>query len=84
MPDIDYVSLDAEVECPVCGEILGNFETKEGPGVMGNLDFREVDSFYSRCGKCNSIIEFSLKNPAAEDDRARLTIDSYNRKTVIY
>jgi uncharacterized protein (UPF0212 family) len=84
MHEIDYVSVDAEVECPVCGEKLGGYETKDGPGIQFTLDFREVDSFYSHCLKCNSIIEFNLKNPVAEKDRAKLTIDSYNRKSVIY
>ncbi len=84
MHDIDYVSLDVDVECPVCGEKLGNFETKDGPGAQVILDFKEVDSFYSRCGKCHSIIEFNLKNPVAGESRDQLTIDSYHRKNVIY
>jgi uncharacterized protein (UPF0212 family) len=84
MHEIDYVSLDVDVECPVCGEKLGNFETKSGPGVQVMLDFREVDSFYSRCVKCNSIIEFSLKNPAETGDRENITIDNYQKKSVIY
>ena len=84
MHEIDYVSLGVDVECPVCGEKLGNFETKSGPGAQVTLDFREVDSFYSRCGKCNSIIEFSLKNSVEAGDRKDLTVDSYHKKSVIY
>jgi uncharacterized protein (UPF0212 family) len=84
MHEIDYISLDADVECPVCGEKLGNFETKSGPGAQVTLDFREVDNFYSRCIKCNTIIEFSLKNPAEINDREKLTIESYQKKSVIY
>ena len=84
MPEVDFISLNVEVPCPVCGEKLHNFETKEGPGVGVSLDFKEVDSFYSHCTKCNSIIEFSLKSPVAEGARAKLTLDSYNRKTEIY
>jgi uncharacterized protein (UPF0212 family) len=84
MHEIDYISLDADVECPVCGEKLGNFETKSGPGAQVTLDFREVDRFYSRCIKCNTIIEFSLKNPAEINDREKLTIESYQKKSVIY
>jgi uncharacterized protein with PIN domain len=72
------------VECPVCGEKLGNFETKSGPGAQVTLDFWEVDSFYSRCTKCNSIIEFSLKNPAEASARENLTVDNYQKKSVIY
>jgi uncharacterized protein with PIN domain len=68
----------------VCGEKLGNFETKNGPGAQVTLDFREVDSFYSRCTKCNSIIEFSLKSPAEAETREKLTVDSYQKKSVIY
>jgi len=84
MHEIDYISLDADVECPVCGEKLGNFETKSGPGAQVTLDFREVDSFYCSCVKCNTIIEFSLKNPAEANDREKLTIESYQKKSVIY
>jgi uncharacterized protein (UPF0212 family) len=84
MHEIDYISLDADVECPICGEKLGNFETKSGPGAQVTLDFREVDNFYSRCTKCNSIIEFSLKNPVEADAREKLTVDSYQKKSVIY
>lgn len=84
MPDVDYVSVAVKVNCPVCGSILGNFETKEGPGVGGTLNFREVDSFYSRCGKCNSIIEFTLRNSEEARERTQLTIESYNRKSVLY
>jgi len=84
MHEIDYISVDADVECPVCGEKLGNFETKGGPGAQVTLDFRDVNSFYSRCSKCNSIIEFTLKNPIEGDARANLTIDNYQKKSVIY
>ena len=84
MHDIDYVSIDLDVPCPVCGEKLGNFETKDGPGVQVTLDFREVDSFYCHCGKCKSMIEFNLKNSVAEEARAQLTLDDYQRKSVIY
>ncbi|NLT28628.1 MAG: hypothetical protein GXX97_06135 [Dehalococcoidales bacterium] len=84
MHEIDYVSLDADAECPVCGEKLANFETKSGPGAQVTLDFREVDSFYSRCTKCKSIIEFSLKDPVKAGDREKLTVDNYQKKSVIY
>jgi uncharacterized protein (UPF0212 family) len=84
MHEIDYISVDVDVECPVCGEKLGNFETKDGPGAQVTLDFREVDGFYSRCVKCNSVIEFTLKNLVENDDRSRLTIDNYQKKSIIY
>jgi hypothetical protein len=84
MHEIDYVSLNTEVECPVCGAKLGNFETKDGPGIQVTLDFREIDTFYSHCIKCKSIIEFNLKNPVAEEARAQLTVENYNKKSVIY
>lgn len=84
MHKIDYVSLNVDVECPVCGEKLGNFETKDGPGAMVTLDFKNVNKFYSRCVKCNSIIEFNLKKPVSEEDKAKLTIDDYAKKSVIY
>ncbi|MFA5629317.1 MAG: hypothetical protein WC958_03580 [Dehalococcoidales bacterium] len=84
MNEIDYVSVNEDVECPVCGETLSNFETKSGPGAQVTLDFREVDNFSCRCAKCKSIIEFSLKTAVEEGKRNELTINDYQKKSVIY
>ena len=84
MYHIDYVKIDEKVECPICGNALDNFETKNGPGALLTLDFKAVDRFYSRCGKCHNSIDFSLKNPVEDEQREKLTIDSYRKKGKIY
>ena len=84
MTDIDYVQIDKEVECPICGKPLERFETKEGPGVQVFIDFRDLNRFYSRCEHCHNLIEFSLKKPTEGSIRKELTINDYEKKTKIY
>ncbi len=84
MTDIDYVQIDGRAECPICGSLLERFETKEGPGALVFIDFRDVDHFYSRCGHCHNLIEFSLKNPVKNSLRKKLTINDYEKKGKIY
>lgn len=84
MTDIDYVQIDDKVECPICGNLLESFETKEEPGVMIWVDFRDVDHLYSCCDHCHNIIEFSLKNPVEDSLRKGLTINDYEKREKIY
>jgi len=84
MPDIDYVQVDDKVECPICGNLLERFETKEGPGVRAFFDFRNLDHFRSRCEHCHNLIELSLKKPVEDSLRKELTINDYDKKVKIY
>jgi hypothetical protein len=84
MADIDYVQINDKVECPICGSLLERFETKEGPGVMAWIDFKDVDRFQSRCCHCHNLIEFSLKNPVEDSLRKELTINDYEKRGKIY
>ena len=84
MPDIDYIQLDDKVECPICGNPLERFETKEGPGVRMFIDFRDVDHFHSRCEHCNNLIELSLNKPVEDNLRKELTINDYSKKSRVY
>jgi len=84
MSAIDYVEIDAKVECPICSNPLERFETKEGPGVQAFIDFRQVDHFHSHCEHCHNLIEISLKKPIADNFRKELAIDDYEKKAKIY
>ena len=84
MTDIDYVQINEKVECPVCGNPLERFETKEGPGVQAFIDFQNVDHFQSRCASCKNLIEFSLKKQSEGSPRSELAIEDYDKKAKIY
>ena len=84
MTEIDYVQIDEKVECPVCGNPLERFETKQGPGVQAFIDFKNLGHFQSRCASCNNLIEFSLKKQSAGCPRGELTIEDYDKKAKIY
>ena len=84
MPEIDYVQIDEKVDCPICGNQLDNFETKEGPGVMMYIDFRDIDHFHCHCGFCHNLVEFSLSKPVEHDLRKKLSISDYEKKGKLY
>ena len=84
MSAIDYVQVDDKVECPICSNPLERFETNEGPGVQAFIDFRQVDSFHSRCEHCHNLIEIALKKSIADNLRKELTINDYEKKAKIY
>jgi MinD superfamily P-loop ATPase len=84
MRKYDFIKVDEDVECPVCGQLLDGYETKEGPGSYILLDFRDVDKFCSRCGMCNTLIEFELNQGEEVKSRKELTISSYKNNKVIY
>ena len=84
MPETDYVQVDETVECPICGNPLDNYETKEGPGVQMYIDFREVDHFHCHCSRCHNLIEFSPKKTVEHDNRKKLTIKDYEKRGKVY
>lgn len=62
-----------EKDCPVCGNKVTGFQSKDGECTLSELEFWQVDRFYSHCEVCDTWIEFSLK----EETRKKLTIDDY-------
>lgn len=52
-----------EIDCPKCGARVTGFQSKDGPCVLAELEFWEVDNFYSHCPKCETWIEFTYKIP---------------------
>lgn len=51
--DIDYQCL-----CPLCGNEVSGFQSKDGPCVRRKLKPWEVSNFYTSCRKCEAWIEF--------------------------
>ena len=52
----DYVNF--ECECPICGEKVIGFQTKDGPLLLETLEPLDVNNFYSNCSNCGAWIEF--------------------------
>jgi len=67
----DYVKF--KIKCPNCGKLIDNFQSKDSVCLMNNLEFWEVDNFYSSCTYCNTWVEFTLK------ERKKRKISKYNK-----
>lgn len=65
-----------EMSCPVCGSKISDFQSKSGERVLENVEFWEVDNFYSSCDNCDTWVEFDLKNKA----RKKYKISDYKMK----
>jgi len=61
-------------KCPKCGELIIDFQTKDGDLTLRTIEFYEVDNFYSSCDKCGTNVEYTLK----PEIRKLITIDYYN------
>ena len=70
-----YDDVKYEMECPVCHNLVGGFQSKDGPCMLGLLEFWEVNRFYSSCPKCRIRIEFTRKKPQQPSP-----IDDYEMK----
>lgn len=57
----DDVPAEQRPKCPKCKSVLFGFQSKSGPCGLYNLQYWEVDNFYTFCETCGSHIEFSLK-----------------------
>lgn len=64
-----------EIKCPKCKEKVNDFQTKDSVCLMRDLNFWEVNNFYSRCYNCDVWIEFTLKHQ--ERPNRKLTIKDY-------
>jgi hypothetical protein len=65
----DYVKFSCK--CPNCGEEISGFQSKDSSCLMDEIEFNQVDNFYTSCGKCGAWIEFFLK------ERPKYTIKDY-------
>lgn len=52
----DYV--DFIVECPECGSLMRDFQSKDGPNNLDHLQPWEVNNFYSSCESCGAWIDY--------------------------
>lgn len=56
-----------ELECPVCGQFVTDFQSKDGPCHLVYVDYRELRNFYSSCGNCKTWLEYKQKPLKAID-----------------
>lgn len=57
----DYVNL--EIKCPKCGAVVDGFQTKDNGCLMDELEYWEVNHFYSSCEKCGLWFDFVRRTP---------------------
>lgn len=63
----DYVIMDA-IPCPVCGELIDGFQSKDGACGLEEVEVADVDNFYSYCEKCGLMVGFYKKDMSARMD----------------
>lgn len=71
-----YDNINYTITCPKCGHLVYHFQSKDKGCSLSNLEFWQVDNFYSYCDNCETWIEFNLK----EEVRKRFTIKDYEMK----
>ena len=67
----DWIKL--ELDCPICGHKLSGFQSKDSSKNLDELEFLEVDNFYTSCENCGVWVEFNLK----EEVRKKFTMNDY-------
>ena len=50
-----------KMKCTRCKKDMGEFQSKDGNGLMVELEFFEVNNFYASCEYCSTWVEFTLK-----------------------
>jgi len=68
----DYVK--HEMDCPKCGAKITGFQSTDGPCVLAELEYWEVDNFYSSCHNCDVWVEFILRR---ERIREKFPLEDY-------
>jgi len=53
-----YDSVNVVIDCPSCGEKLGDFQSKSGDCLLNLLQADDVDNFYSYC-TCGTEVVFN-------------------------
>ena len=74
-----YDDIKFEIKCPNCKNKMDNFQSKNGPCIMIELNFYQVDRFYASCLNCNTWVEFNLYNRPNK----KITINDYNKTVKI-
>ncbi len=76
-----YDNVNFEMDCPICGKRIDDFQTKDGDCLLNTLSPCDVSTFYSGCRKCNSFI-----NIQQIKDKHICTVSHYdkeNKKNII-
>ena len=60
----DYVKTP-DISCPRCGALVTGFQSKDLGCDLVEVDFTEVQEFYSSCKKCDLWMLFKRKLPPA-------------------
>ena len=63
-------------DCEKCGEPLKDWQSKDGECDLKELNYWEVDNFYTSCDVCDTWHEYILKNK-----RSYIPLSSYDFST---
>lgn len=72
----DYVNTGKPVPCPGCGELLTDFQSKDGHCLMDTIPWHQVFSFYTTCQNCGAWVEYVRDRP----DPDKLLFPGYTRR----
>jgi uncharacterized protein with PIN domain len=63
-----YDTVILKIECPVCNDILEEFQTKDLGNHLDMVDYRDLLNFYTQCPNCKAWIEFNRKQAQSLND----------------
>jgi C4-type Zn-finger protein len=72
-----YNIVKFQINCPVCGKQITEFQTKEGDGVLEIIEYYKVNNFHAICPHCQSLVEFYYS-----PERAKRTLKDYKMRIV--
>lgn len=66
----DYV--DFEANCPICGNYLTEWQSKDGPCGMMEIPVTAVDQFYTSCKRCGTWIHYQIRRMVDNEGKTYL------------
>jgi len=72
----DYVKY--ECVCPVCGDSVDGFQTKDKDCILDLIQPQEVSNFYTHCLSCDMWIEFDRVSSTS----FKMTIEGNDRNII--
>lgn len=75
-----FDSVNFRMPCPTCGRQLSDFQSKDGPCLMGIVEPLEVSNFYALCPGCRTWVEYTRK-PATSLADYDLKIETPEKRT---
>jgi hypothetical protein len=70
-----FDNIDFEMICPICGELVGDFQSKDAGCMLDTLSPLHVHNFYSSCHKCRAWIEFNRKPPQIPKSEKKIPLN---------